>query len=75
MPDEPKLEATMATYVYETIPKKPGEAVKRYEIWQSMKEDALTEHPETGEKIRRVMIGGLGLPGSLTDMSDLKTDD
>jgi predicted nucleic acid-binding Zn ribbon protein len=48
----------MATYLYETTdPKKP---VRRFEIQQSMKDDALTQHPETGEPIRRVITGGFG---------------
>ncbi|TVP80344.1 MAG: zinc ribbon domain-containing protein [Puniceicoccaceae bacterium] len=51
----------MATYVYETIPTDKTEAPKLYEIEQSMKEPALTKHPETGEAIRRVILGGYGL--------------
>ncbi len=51
----------MTTYVYETIPSKKGEKVRHYEIKQSMKDDALTTHPETGEAIRRVVLGGYGV--------------
>lgn len=51
----------MTTYLYETIPAAPGAKVKHYEIRQSMKDAALTEHPETGEKIRRVVTGGYGI--------------
>jgi predicted nucleic acid-binding Zn ribbon protein len=52
----------MATYVYETTdPKKPA---RQYEIQQSMKDAALTVHPETGEPIRRVITGGLGYMAS-----------
>jgi predicted nucleic acid-binding Zn ribbon protein len=51
----------MAIYVYETIPERAGQAVQTYEIRQSMKEDALTKHPETGEPIRRVITGGIGV--------------
>ena len=51
----------MAIYVYETIPSEAGEAVRTYEIRQSMKEAALAKHPETGEPIRRVITGGLGI--------------
>ena len=47
----------MATYIYETL----SEPARRFEIQQSMKDDALTKHPETGEPIRRVITGGLGL--------------
>ena len=46
----------MPTYVYETV-RRPA---RRYEIKQSIKEDALRTHPETGEEIRRVITGGLG---------------
>ncbi len=51
------------TYLYETIPTKSGEEVRRYEIQQSIHDEALTRHPETGEPIRRVILGGWGLPG------------
>lgn len=51
----------MATYIYETIPAGEGEAVRTYEIRQSMKDPALLRHPETGEPIRRVITGGLGV--------------
>jgi predicted nucleic acid-binding Zn ribbon protein len=51
----------MAIYIYETTdPKKP---VRRFELQQSMKDEALTQHPETGESIRRVIVGGLGYMG------------
>lgn len=59
----------MPIYVYETIPEKHGDSVRRYEIFQRMKDDALRVHPETGEPIRRMMIGGVGMPGSITDVS------
>lgn len=52
----------MATYIYETTDtKKP---VRRFEIQQSMKDDPLARHPETGEPIRRVITGGLGYVSS-----------
>ncbi len=51
----------MTTYVYETVPAKPGARTKRYEIRQSMKDAALSKHPETGETIRRVISGGYGI--------------
>jgi predicted nucleic acid-binding Zn ribbon protein len=38
-------------YVYETIT--TGE---RFECHQSMKDDALTTHPDTGEPVRRVIL-------------------
>lgn len=49
----------MATYLYETTDsRKPA---RRYEFQQSMNDAALTHHPETGEAIRRVITGGLGV--------------
>ena len=51
----------MTTYIYETIPTKKGEKVRHYEVKQSMKENALSKHPETGESIRRVVVGGYGI--------------
>ena len=49
------------TYLYETIPAREGAEVTQYEIKQSIHDDALTRHPETGEPIRRVILGGWGL--------------
>jgi hypothetical protein len=51
----------MATYVYETIPRQAGESPRRFEVVQSMKEAPLTQHPDTGEPVRRVISGGFGL--------------
>ena len=50
----------MATYLYETIPGKPGEEPVTFEIQQSMKDAPLTKHPETGVPVRRVITGGFG---------------
>ena len=50
----------MTTYVYETIPSKAGMKPKYFEIKQSMNDAPLTRHPETGEPIRRVVLGGFG---------------
>jgi len=55
--------ATMPTYVYETIPQFEGEQPKRFEVRQSMKDAALTQHPDSGIPVRRVPIGGTGLMG------------
>ena len=51
----------MTTYVYETITGNTRKPAKRYEIRQSMKDSPLTVHPETGEPIRRVIMGGYGV--------------
>ena len=47
----------MPTYVYETL----GAKKRRFEVQQSMKENALTHDPETGEPVRRVISGGYGI--------------
>lgn len=49
------------TYLYETIPAHADDAVKQYEVQQGMNDQPLTHHPETGEPIRRVILGGWGL--------------
>lgn len=49
------------TYLYETIPTHDGGKVKQFEIKQSANDAPLTKHPETGEPIRRVILGGWGL--------------
>jgi predicted nucleic acid-binding Zn ribbon protein len=54
----------MTTYVYETIPPKTGEKPRYHEIKQSMSDAPLTKHPETGEPIRRVVLGGFGVLSS-----------
>jgi len=54
----------MPIYVYEAISRKSGETQKRYEIKQGMLDKPLTSHPETGEPIRRVILGGLGVLSS-----------
>lgn len=51
----------MATYVYETIPQKPGEQPRRFEVVQKMSDPALTKDPETGLPVRRVIVGGSGM--------------
>jgi predicted nucleic acid-binding Zn ribbon protein len=50
----------MTTYVYETIPQRPGEQPERFEARQSIKDAPLTRHPQTGAPVRRVISGGYG---------------
>jgi predicted nucleic acid-binding Zn ribbon protein len=47
----------MPTYIYETL----GAKTRRFEVRQSMKDAALTQDPETGEPVRRVISGGYGI--------------
>jgi len=50
----------MPTYVYETIPEEEaGEAI-RFEVKQSMTDEPLKMHPETGQPVKRVISGGFG---------------
>ncbi len=55
---------TMATYLYETIPGAQNQPPRRFEFKQSMKDAPFASHPETGEPIRRVIVGGFGLMSS-----------
>jgi predicted nucleic acid-binding Zn ribbon protein len=48
----------MATYVYETIPKKRGQTPRQFEVEQKMSDPALTHDPKTGLPVRRIIIGG-----------------
>ncbi|HCR30917.1 MAG TPA: hypothetical protein DIV79_12965 [Opitutae bacterium] len=50
----------MATYIYETIPSSNNESPERFEIQQSMNDSPLTEHPESGVPVKRVITGGYG---------------
>jgi predicted nucleic acid-binding Zn ribbon protein len=54
----------MTTYVYETIPQNAGEKPHYFEFKQNMTDLPLIRHPETGEPIRRVVLGGFGLLSS-----------
>ncbi|MDP0501317.1 MAG: FmdB family transcriptional regulator [Verrucomicrobiota bacterium JB022] len=45
----------MPIYVYEVV-LPDGSGGDRFELQQSMKEAALTEHPLTGEPVRRVIL-------------------
>lgn len=48
----------MPTYVYETIPAKPTQVSRRFEVKQSMNDAPLTRDPESGLPVRRVISGG-----------------
>ncbi len=63
----------MPTYVYETIPSKPGQNARRFEVKQSMKDAALDRDPETGLPVRRVISGGFAPMTSGSDAADCGT--
>ena len=50
----------MPTYIYETIPAVEGDAPQRFEIQQSMNDNPLKRHPDTGEPVQRIITGGFG---------------
>ena len=52
----------MPTYVYETIPSNTRSKPRTFELYQSMKDDALKTDPESGEPVRRVISGGMEIP-------------
>ena len=51
----------MPTYIYETIHESCCADPKHYEIEQCENDEPLTRHPETGEVIKRVVLGGVEL--------------
>jgi predicted nucleic acid-binding Zn ribbon protein len=51
----------MTTYIYETIPADDSSEPRVFEFQQRMTDKPLTQHPETGEPVRRVISGGLGI--------------
>jgi predicted nucleic acid-binding Zn ribbon protein len=51
----------MTTYIYETIPANDSTEPKVFEFQQRMTDKPLTQHPETGEPVRRIISGGLGI--------------
>lgn len=64
----------MPVYVYETIPDE-GEEPTRFEVVQRMADPALTEHPETGEPVQRlIMTPALPTKHSASRERDLLSD-
>jgi predicted nucleic acid-binding Zn ribbon protein len=59
----------MPTYVYEILDKKGQPTGETFEIIQSMKEDALVKHPETGKPVRRAIVA----PAIAEKWSDMKS--
>lgn len=51
----------MPTYIYETVPIDPETEPRRFELVQRMGDPALTEDPETGEPVKRILTGGVGI--------------
>ena len=51
----------MPTYVYETIPNDPSAEPRRFELFQRMNDEPLQTDPETGDRVRKIITGGIGL--------------
>jgi predicted nucleic acid-binding Zn ribbon protein len=51
----------MPTYVYETIPTDPTTEPRRFEVFQRMTDDPLVVDPVSGEPVRKIITGGIGL--------------
>jgi len=62
----------MPTYTYETMPAYPFTETRRFEVRQTMDEPALTKDPETGERVRRVISGGLAAVSKSKSASDAR---
>lgn len=58
----------MPTYVYEILDRSGNSTGRTFEAVQSMKEPALTAHPQTGEPCRRAIVA----PNIAGKWSDLK---
>ncbi|MCH7852818.1 MAG: zinc ribbon domain-containing protein [Proteobacteria bacterium] len=51
----------MPTYLYETIPGDSGGEPRRFEITQRMSDRPLTEDPVSGQPVRQIITGGIGI--------------
>lgn len=51
----------MPIYVYESIPQNPKEEPRYFEFSQRMADKPYKKHPDTGEPIRRVILGNFGI--------------
>lgn len=63
----------MPTYIYEVLDREGEPTGDRFEITQSIKADALTKHPETGQPVRRAIVAptlGLALSKVKNSMSN-----
>lgn len=57
----------MPIYVYEVLDKKGEPTGETFEHVQSIKDDALTKHPKTGQPVRRA-VTGFTIAGKWSDL-------
>jgi predicted nucleic acid-binding Zn ribbon protein len=51
----------MPTYIYETVPVDLESEPRRFEVTQRMTDDPLTTDPVSGEPVKRIITGGIGV--------------
>jgi predicted nucleic acid-binding Zn ribbon protein len=54
----------MPVYLYETLNTSASVPPRRFEVQQKMSDPPLTQDPQTGEPVHRVISGGLGFMGA-----------
>ena len=66
----------MPTYVYEVLDANGSPSGERFEVVQTMADDPLVRHPETGQPVRRIFVP-FRIAGKLSPMQTDKalTDD
>ncbi len=51
----------MPTYIYESIPSDPDIEPRRFEVFQSMNDKPLQTDPVTGDPVKKIITGGIGV--------------
>ncbi len=51
----------MPTYVYETVPEDADTEPHRFEVFQRMSDAPLTVDPDSGQPVKRLITGGIGI--------------
>lgn len=62
----------MPTYVYETIPQSESEEPTQFEVLQKISDKPLTEHPDTGQPVQRIISAGLAILSKKSDCCSSK---
>jgi predicted nucleic acid-binding Zn ribbon protein len=59
--EELEPENAVPTYIYETLPVDSKSAPRRFEVTQRMTDDPLKTDPVSGEPVKRIITGGVGI--------------
>lgn len=54
-------ERTVPTYVYEIISPDSGAEPRRFEVFQRMSDEPLSLDPASGQPVKRIVTGGVGI--------------